>query len=151
MQLFVLTWRSQQDVATLQRVVNLPTVMMDTEDTGTLAAAWNCETQTLAAAAPGTRRDRPDAQELGNADRGRGGWRRGADQADPSSKPIRETLKYSGTTRPHTAFSRPRPIKTKKMRWLGATHHPNALLCLEMPCQGLFEIRRIDFAKSGEI
>ena len=77
----------------------------------------------------------------------------GADQADPSSKPIRETLKYSGTTRPHTAFSRPQPIKTKKMRchWLGATHHPNALLCLEMPCQGLFEIRRIDFAKSGEI
>ena len=76
-----------------------------------------------------------------------------ADQADPSSKPIRETLKYSGTTRPHTAFSRPQPIKTKKMRchWLGATHHPNALLCLEMPCQGLFEIRRIDFAKSGEI
>ena len=70
MQLFVLTWRSQQDVATLQRVVNLPTVMMDTEETGTLAAAWNCETQTLAAAAPGTRRDRPDAQELGNADRG---------------------------------------------------------------------------------
>ena len=77
MQLFVLTWRSRQDVATLQRVVNLPTVMMDTEDTGTLlAAAWNCETQTLAAAAPGTRRDRPDAQELGNADRGRGDWRR---------------------------------------------------------------------------
>ena len=65
-----------------------------TRKTGTLlAAAWNCETQTLAAAAPGTRRDRPDAQELGNADRGRGGWRRGADQADPSSKPIRETLK----------------------------------------------------------
>ena len=75
-----------------------------------------------------------------------------ADQADPSSKPIRETLKYSGTTRPHTAFSRPQPIKTKvKCHWLGATHHPNALLCLEMPCQGLFEIRRIDFAKSGEI
>ena len=45
--------------------------MTDTEVTGTLlAAAWNCETQTLAAAAPGTRRDRPDAQELGNADRG---------------------------------------------------------------------------------